>query len=185
MNAKTLTLAPALLLSLATLAAVGCSQSGASPTEPAFLSDGSSVSSANQVTGESHGPATNAAPQQAPSNGLTSNREAEPGDDHGGGHGGGNGGGNGGGHHNGTDDNPQAGNQFRGAVSAINGNTITLASGAKVAVNAATVWSARGDLRTLAALRTSLNRNQHPRIEGRGTRRPNGSILAKTLKAEF
>lgn len=178
MNAKTLTLAPALLLSLVTLSAVGCAKSGSSPTEPVSLSDTATFGS---VTAESVAQPA-AAPQQVAGNGLTSNREAEPGDDHGGG----NGGGNGGGHHNGggTDDTPATGSQFRGAVASIAGSTITLATGAKVTVNAATAWSARGDLLTLAALRNSLNRNQHPRIEGRGTRQ-GASILAKTLKAEF
>ena len=179
MNAKTLTLAPALLLSLVTLSAVGCAKSGASPTEPASLSDNATFGS---VTGESRAQEPAAAPQQVAGNALTSNREAEPGDDHGGGNGGGN---QGGGHHNGGGaDDTTSGAQFRGAVASIAGSTITLATGAKVTVNAATAWSARGDLLNLAALRTSFNRNQHPRIEGRGTRQA-GSILAKTLKAEF
>ncbi|HEV7672213.1 MAG TPA: hypothetical protein VGS22_27155 [Thermoanaerobaculia bacterium] len=182
MNAKTLTLAPALLLSLVTLSAVGCSKSGASPTEPVFLANDATATSANLVSGESR-VQDPAAAQQATGNGLTSNREAEPGDDHGGGN---NGGGNGGGHHNGGGaDDTTTGSQFHGAVASITGSTITLATGAKVTVNTATVWSARGDLLTLAALRTSFNRNQHPRVEGRGTRQANGSILAKTLKAEF
>jgi len=174
MNAKTLTLAPALLLSLVTLSTVGCAKSGASPTEPVSFSDNATFGS---VTGESRAQEPAAAPQQVAGNALTSNREAEPGDDHGGG--------NGGGHRNGGGaDDTATGAQFRGAVASIAGSTITLATGAKVTVNAATAWSARGDLTNLAALRTSLNRNQHPRIEGRGTRQA-GSILAKTLKAEF
>ena len=173
MNAKTLTLAPALLLSLVTLSAVGCAKSGASPTEPVSLSDNAAFGS---VTGESRAQEPAAAPQQVAGNALTSNREAEPGDDHGGG--------NGGGHRNGGGaDDTATGAQFRGAVASIAGSTITLATGAKVTVNASTAWSARGDLTNFAALRTSLNRNQHPRIEGRGTRQA-GSILAKTLKAE-
>lgn len=176
------TLAPALLLSLATLTAVGCSKSAASPTEPAFLSEDSSATSASLVSGESRAQETTAA-QPAAGNGLTSNREPEPGDDRGGRNGGGrNGGGRNGG---GRDDGNRAGTEFEAAVASINGSTITLATGSKVVVNAATVWSARGDLHNLAALRTSLNRNQHPRIEGRGTRQANGVILAKTLKAEF
>ncbi len=183
MNAKTLTLAPALLLSLVTFTAVGCSKSAASPTEPSFLSDDVSATSANLVTGESRAQETSAAPQQAAGNALSSNREAEPGDDRGGRNGGGrNGGGRNGG---GRDDGNRTGTEFEAAVASINGSTITLATGGKVVVNAATAWSARGDLHNLAALRTSLNRNQHPRIEGRGTRQTNGAILAKTLKAEF
>lgn len=183
MNAKTLTLAPALLLSLVTLSAVGCSKSGASPTEPVSLSDNATFGS---VTGESRAQEPAAAPQQVAGNGLTSNREAEPGDDHGGGNGGGNSGGNGGGHHNGGGaDDTATGTQFRAAVASIAGSTLNLVGGAKITVNAATAWSARGDLLNLAALRTSLNSNQHPRVEGRGTRQANGSILAKTLKAEF
>ena len=181
------TLAPALLLSLATLTAVGCSKSAASPTEPAFLSEDSSATSASLVTGESRAQETTAA-QPAGGNGLTSNREPEPGDDRGGRNGGGrnSGGRNGGGRNGGgRDDGNRAGTEFEAAVASINGSTITLATGGKVVVNAATVWSARGDLHNLAALRTSLNRNLHPRIEGRGTRQANGAILAKTLKAEF
>ncbi len=175
MNAKTL--APALLLSLATLTAVGCSKSGASPTEPAFLSD---QSSASLVTAPSRSQALTTT-EPVTGNALTGNREAEPGDDRGGRNGGGrNGGGRGG-----RDDSPRQGAQFNGFVSSIAGSTITLSGGAKVAVNAATVWSPRGDLLTLAAVRTSLNRNQHPRIEGRGARQADGSITAQTLTAEF
>lgn len=182
------TFAPALLLSLATLTAVGCSKSASSPTEPAFLADDSSAASANLVTGESRAQETSAAPQQAAGNALASNREPEPGDDRGGrNRGGRNGGGRNGGGRNGggNDDGNRAGTEFEAAVASINGSTITLATGGKVVVNAATVWSARGDLHNLAALRTSLDRNQHPRVEGRGTRQANGAILAKTLKAEF
>src|SRR6185295_5382470 len=73
MNAKTLTLAPALLLSLVTLSAVGYSKSGASPTEPAFVADNATVSSSSLVTGESRAQET-AAPQQVAGSALTSNR---------------------------------------------------------------------------------------------------------------
>src|SRR6185295_6373920 len=143
MNAKTLTLAPALLLSLVTLSAVGYSKSGASPTEPAFVADNATVSSSSLVTGESRAQET-AAPQQVAGSALTGNREAEPGDDHGGGNGGGrNGGGRNGG---GRDDGNRTGSEFEGSVASINGSVITLVGGAKVTVNAATAWSARGDL---------------------------------------
>jgi hypothetical protein len=80
---------------------------------------------------------------------------------------------------------PRAGQEFEATVASVSGNTITLVTGTRVVVNAQTQWSARGDLRTLAALASAVAGSRNPRVEGRGTRQADGSILATTIKAEI
>ena len=79
---------------------------------------------------------------------------------------------------------PRAGQEFEARVLSVNGNTITLAGGTRVVVNAQTTWAARGDLHSLADVAASLAANRQPRVEGRGTRQADGSIVAQTIKGE-
>jgi len=94
-------------------------------------------------------------------------------------------------HGGGNDDNPQqpraprGGQEFEAAVQSVAGSTITLVTGTRVVVNGQTQWSARGDLRSLAALANAVAANRAPRVEGRGTRQADGSIVALTIKAEI
>lgn len=81
--------------------------------------------------------------------------------------------------------NPQGGLEFEGTVTAINGGSLTLATGTRVIVDGRTQWNARGDLLTLDQLAGSFRAGQNPRVEGRGTRQANGTILAQSIKAEF
>ena len=192
-----------LTLSLSTLAlgAVGCSN-GSSPTEPAFDSLEAPVVATSSVSDSS-----------VVSDGEKRHGADDPaGDDRGGsggsgGSGGNNGGNNGGnstddndnnrqrrgrggrGNGNGNDDRPREdrprnGAEFEGSVLSVSGNTLNLAGGTRVTVNGATQWSARGDLRTLAATATAVSRNRPVRAEGRGTRQADGSFIAQTLKVE-
>ena len=154
-----------LTLSLSTLAlgAVGCSN-GQSPTEPALdtLSAPIAASSSSSVSidDKRHG------------------ADDPAGDDNGGQRGGGN------------DDNtrpnprPAAGAEFEARVLSVNGNTLNLAGGTRVTVNAQTQWIARGDLFTLAQVARSVSAGRLTRVEGRGTRQADGSFLAATIKAE-
>jgi len=94
--------------------------------------------------------------------------------------------------HGANDDNPQqqppanrARAEFEGAVTAVQGGTILLAGGQRVAVDGQTVFSPRGDLRSLAALSQAVASNRSPRVEGRGTRQADGAILAASIKAEI
>ena len=88
----------------------------------------------------------------------------------------------------GNDDNgnkaPRGGQEFEAAVSSVGSSSLTLANGVRVVVNGSTQWSGRGDLFTLDQIAGSLAAGRHPRVEGRGTRQADGSILATTIKAE-
>jgi hypothetical protein len=167
-----LTLAGLLALPLAT---TGCSQ-GQSPTEPAFDMESTATAS---VTAESRGA----------DDPVGDDRGGHGADDPAGDDRGGRGRGN---DDKGADDRrnrpraPRAGQEFEGAVTAVNvaGGSLTLAGGTRIAVNASTQWSARGDLKTLSEVARSLRAGNDPRVEGRGTRRADGSILATTIKAE-
>jgi hypothetical protein len=99
-----------------------------------------------------------------------------------GGHGNGGKGGRGG-----KDDHPKApqtGAQFTGAVTAVSSGRLTLAGGVKVTVSAQTQWNARGDLFSVSEIASSLSAHHAPRVEGRGARQADGSILAQSIKAE-
>ncbi len=79
---------------------------------------------------------------------------------------------------------PRAGQQFEAAVQSVNGNTITLVNGQRITVNGQTQWNARGDLFSLADISGSLAAGLNPRVEGRGNRQADGSIVAVTIKGE-
>jgi hypothetical protein len=78
----------------------------------------------------------------------------------------------------------QAGLEFEGSVLSVAGQTINLAGGTRVIVDGQTQWIARGDLFTLAQVSRSAASGAPTRVEGRGTRRADGAILALTIKAE-
>jgi hypothetical protein len=181
-----------LTLSLSTLAlgAVGCSN-GHSPTEPAFDSldapIAASSSSSVSVDDKRHGaddPAGDDRGGQRNGGNDDRNGNNRNGDDNG------NNGGRRGRGRGGNDDNtrpnprPTAGAEFEARVLSVNGNTLNLAGGTRVTVNAQTQWIARGDLLTLAQVARSVSAGRFTRVEGRGTRQADGSFLAQTIKAE-
>lgn len=163
---STLALAAVLTLPLAT---AGCSQ-GSSPTEPAFEDELASASSLSVATEESRG-----------------RGRGRGGDDNQGGDNNNRGRGRGG--RGGNDDNnnnrpARNGREFEGAVASVGGGSVTLAGGLRIVVDGATQWSGRGDLLSLSEIASSLAAGNGPRVEGRGTRQADGSILAQTIKAE-
>lgn len=176
------------LLTFSTLAAgaVGCS-SGSSPTEPGL--DEPAVTKSARAAG---------AAEDFPSMlEDESKRRGRGGDDRGNddrrGRGNGNqadnnGSGRGrrgrGGDDNRPGDRPRAGQEIEGAVVAVNGNRLTLAGGVQVVVNGETQWSARGDLFTLDQVAGSVANGAATRVEARGARQADGSLIAETIKAE-
>lgn len=159
------TLSTLALVSLLALPFVGCSE-GRSPTEP-MLSDLEATSSVSSVTEESRGRGRGGNDNRADDDNNNNRR----------------------GRGNRNDDRnnrPQGGREFEGAVASVNagGGTLTLAGGTRIVVNAQTQWSARGDLLSLSAIAGSLQAGDNPRVEGRGTRQADGSIVAQTIKAE-
>lgn len=188
---STLALASVLVLPLAS---AGCSK-GSSPTEPAFDDELASASSLSTVTEESKGSGSGGGgsdDNSADDNDNNRRRRGRGGDDGGndndnnrrrgrGGRNGGNGGGNGG-----NDDNRPArnGREFEGSVSSVGSGSVTLAGGLRVVVNGSTQWVGRGDLFSLSEISRSLAAGNNPRVEGRGARQADGSILAATIKAE-
>ena len=163
---STLALAAVLTLPLAT---AGCSQ-GSSPTEPAFDDELASTSSLSSAAEESKGRGRGGDDREDDNN---NNRRRGRGGR------GNNGNGN-------DDDNRPArnGREFEGAVASVGSGSVTLAGGLRIVVNGSTQWSGRGDLFSLSEIAGSLADGNDPRVEGRGTRQADGSILAATLKAE-
>ena len=175
------TLAPFALLALA-FGAVGCSN-GSGPTEPAFSDLDSSKAAVSStapaadpsVTADKrHGADDPAGDDRGGDNGNRGGRRGRgrgaddpAGDDRGG-----------------RRNDRQRGAEFEGAVAAVSGGTITLGNGTQVLVNGQTQWAARGDLRTLARVASSVAAGRPTRVEGRGTRQADGSIVAQTIKAE-
>lgn len=178
----TLALASVLVLPLAT---AGCSQ-GSSPTEPAFDEELASASSLSMVTEESKGSGrgggdNNRADDNDNNRGRGGNDD-DKGDDRGGrGRGRGRGGND---DDRPRDNRPRNGQEFEGAVASVGSNSLTLAGGLRIVVNGSTQWSGRGDLFSLSQISGSLADGNDPRVEGRGTRQADGSILATTIKAE-
>ncbi|MFP5286152.1 MAG: hypothetical protein ACLGI9_10480 [Thermoanaerobaculia bacterium] len=191
---STLALAAVLTLPLAT---AGCSQ-GSSPTEPAFDDELASASSLSSVTEESRGRGgdDNNDDNSADDNDNHRRRRGRGGDDDRnddnnrrrgrGGRGDRGDRGDRGGRGGNDDGNRPArnGQEFEGAVASVGGGSVTLVNGLRIVVNGATQWSGRGDLFSLSEIQDSLADGNDPRVEGRGTRQGDGSILAQTLKAE-
>jgi len=162
---KLIALVSSLTLPFGTMA---CSN-GSSPTEPELSDEQLLVSTAES--------------------GLSSATEESKGRGRGrgkGGRGGRNGGGQNGGGQNGggQDDTPRNGQEFEGAVASVGGSSVTLAGGTRIVVNGQTQWIARGDLHSLNEIAGSVASGDPTRVEGRGTRQADGSILARTIKAE-
>ncbi|HEX5716916.1 MAG TPA: hypothetical protein VF179_12205 [Thermoanaerobaculia bacterium] len=165
---STLALASVLVLPLA---AAGCSQ-GSSPTEPAFDDELASASSLSAVTEESRGRGRGGDDRNDDND--NNRRRGRGGRGDGGGRGG-------------NDDNNRParnGREFEGAVASVGSDSVTLAGGLRIVVNGGTQWSGRGDLLSLSEIASSLAAGNDPRVEGRGNRQGDGSILALTIKAE-
>ncbi|HET9226779.1 MAG TPA: DUF5666 domain-containing protein [Thermoanaerobaculia bacterium] len=162
-----LALTAALSLPLAT---IGCAK-GSSPTEPAFDDEvASSTGSLSVATEESKGRGRGRGGDDKSNDDNDNNRRGRGGR-------GGNGGGN--------DDRPaRNGREFEGAVASVGSSSVTLAGGLRVVVDGSTQWSGRGDLLSLSEIQGSLAAGNNPRVEGRGNRQADGSILAATIKAE-
>ena len=169
---QTLALASILTLPLATTA---CSP-GQSPTEPAFDDETSAVSASSSTLSSATDESRRG--RGGKDDGTTKNDDKN---NNKGNRGRGRGG-------NGGDDNgntaPRGGQEFEAAVSSVGSNSLTLANGVRVVVTGTTQWSGRGDLFTLNQVAGSLAAGRHPRVEGRGTRQADGSIVANTIKAE-
>jgi len=172
------------LLSLSTLVlgASGCSQ-GHSPTEPEGLNASAgakslAASSDKRGGGGGRGGSDDPAGDNHGNQGRGTDDPA--GDDHGGRNGGN--GGNGGGQQR-----PPRAVELEGVVTAVDqaAGTVTLASGKRIVVNGQTQFDRRGDLVSLAKLADAVAAGKHPRAEARGTLQADGSLLAKTVKAEI
>lgn len=194
-----------LVASLALTAGVlgACSPSASSPTEPtiAFDSAAKSFSSTSTGTASVAGDDLVAKRHGGDDDGSADDNGGGGNDDGTADQGRNGGGGNGNDDNNnqrrrgrrgrGGDDNPQqpraprGGQEFEATVLAVRGQVIVLATGTNVVVNTQTQWNARGDLRTLSALAGAVAANRAPRVEGRGARQADGSIVAQTIKAEI
>lgn len=187
---STLALASVLVLPLAT---AGCSK-GSSPTEPAFDEELASASALSSVTGESKGRGKGGDGKNADDNDNNRRRRGRGGNDDKADDNGGNrrrGRGDKGDKADKGDKNDDGGNrparnghEFEGAVASVGSDSVTLAGGLRIAVDGGTRWSGRGDLFSLSQIAGSLAAGNDPRVEGRGTRRGDGSLLASTIKAE-
>jgi hypothetical protein len=157
-------------LTVLPLGAIGCSE-GQSPTEPAAFDTASTTAPVTSVSDASRRGGNDNANDDNNNNRRRRGR-------------GGNNSGNNGGNNGGGAVTPQAGREFEGAVRAVNGNGVTLASGVRIVVNAQTQWAARGDLFSLSEVAASKAAGHAPRVEGRGARQADGSIVAASIKAE-
>jgi Domain of unknown function (DUF5666) len=186
---STLALASVLVLPLAT---AGCSK-GSSPTEPAFDDELASASSLSVVTEESKGSGSGgdgSDDNSADDNDNNRRRRGRGGDDDRNDDNNNRRRGRGGrgdrGNNGNDDDNRPArnGREFEGAVASVGSDSVTLVGGLRIVVNGGTQWSGRGDLFSLSQIASSLAAGNDPRVEGRGNRQGDGSILATTIKAE-
>lgn len=84
----------------------------------------------------------------------------------------------------GGDRAPRGGQEVEGAVASVGASSLTLANGTRIVVDGGTQWNARGDLFSLSQLAGSLAASRNPRVEARGTRQPDGALLATAIKAE-
>ncbi|HVR96791.1 MAG TPA: hypothetical protein VMW27_09265 [Thermoanaerobaculia bacterium] len=171
-SAYTLTLISLLALPLGT---TGCSKDGQSPTEPTIAPVVSQQASSSIASASDES-------RNQRRRGRGGNDDRGSNDDRGGND---NRGGRGGNDDNNNNNNLQ-GQEFEARVTAVDvgGGVITLANGTRVRVNAQTQWVARGDLRSLTELAGSFRSGDNPRVEGRGTRQADGTILANSIKAE-
>lgn len=168
------------ILSLAVLTAAGSGCNGSTPTEPVFdeamvVEQSTATTASSSVTDESTGKRHGA--------------DDPAGDDRGGQSGRRGGRGRGGTATPTTPTTPTAqpprqGQQFESAVTSVAGNTLALANGTRVTVDAQTQWNARGDLRSVAQVANAVRAGRPTRVEGRGTRQANGAFLATAIKAE-
>lgn len=167
MKLTTLALASVLTLPLAT---AGCSQ-GSSPTEPSFDDELAPASSLSVATEESKGSGKGGGSDDKGTDDNKGRRNR----------------GRGGRGNDGKDDDNRParnGREFEGAVASVGAGSVTLAGGLQIVVDGSTQWSGRGDLFSLSQVAGSLAAGNSPRVEGRGARQADGSILAATIKAE-
>jgi hypothetical protein len=157
------------LLSLSTLVlgAMGCSNSQ-SPTEPASFDTPVVSKSLAVSTDKRHGADDPAGDDRGGRRGRGTDDPAN--------------GGNGGVQQR----PPRAGVEREGAVASIDtaAGALVLAGGQRVAVNGQTQWNKRGDLFSLQQVAAAVRAGKPTRAEGSGTLQADGSLLAKTLKAE-
>jgi hypothetical protein len=182
------------LLSISTLVlgASGCSQ-GHSPTEPESLNASVGAKSLSASPDKRHGGSgRGGSDDPAGDDHGTQGRGADDpaGDDHGGRQGRGTddpAGDNHGGQNGGGQQRPPRAVELQGVVTAVDqaAGTVTLASGKRIVVNGQTQFDRRGDLVSLAKLADAVAAGKHPRAEARGTLQADGSLLAKTIKAEI
>jgi hypothetical protein len=178
MRLSTLALASVLTLPLATTA---CSP-GQSPTEPAFDEETSPVSTSSASS-------VSPAVDESRRGGRGGKNDDNNKNDDKGRRGRGRGGDDKGNDDRGNDDKggqraPRGGQEVEGAVASVGASSLTLTNGTRIVVDGSTQWSARGDLFSLSQVSGSLSAGRHPRVEARGTRQSDGSLLAATIKAE-
>jgi len=156
-------LATLVLLGL-TLGTTGCSN-GSSPTEPAFSNLDSSAAAVSSTGDKKHGADDPAGDDRG---GQAGRGADDPAGDRRGG----------------RQQRPARGAELSGVVSSVDGQTLTLASGLRLVVNGQTQWNARGDLKSLDQVAAAVAAGKRTRVEGRGARQADGSLLAQTIKAE-
>ncbi len=162
-----------------TLATTGCSR-GSSPTEPAFSDLDSSTAAVSSTGDKRHGADDPAGDDRGGQAGRGADDPA--GDDRGGNRG--RGADDPAGDRRGGRQRPARGAEFSGVVSAVDGQALVLASGARVVVNGQTQWNARGDLKSLDQVASAVAAGKRTRVEGRGTRQTDGTLVAQSIKAE-
>jgi hypothetical protein len=155
-------LATLALLAL-TLVTTGCSN-GSSPTEPAVSNLDSSTAAVSSTGDKRHGADDPAGDDRGGQAGRGADDPA--------------------GDRNGGRQRPARGAEFSGVVSSVNGQTLNLAGGVRIVVNGQTQWNARGDLKSLDQVAAAVAAGRRTRVEGRGTRQADGTLVAQTIKAE-
>lgn len=73
---------------------------------------------------------------------------------------------------------------FQGQVESVDTNTLILVGGTRILVTATTVFDAAGDLFSLGAIQTALQRGEVVTVRGIGTRRDASTIEAQEIEAE-
>jgi hypothetical protein len=147
-----------------TLGTTGCSN-GSNPTEPAFSNLDSSAAAVSSTGDKKHGADDPAGDDRG---GQAGRGADDPAGDRRGG----------------RQQRPARGAELSGVVSSVDGQTLTLASGLRIVVNGQTQWNARGDLKSLDQVAAAVAAGKRTRVEGRGARQADGTLLAQTIKAE-